>query len=406
MLPELKPDSQVQVLSLIGERGDTSSIKLVKQVLNSKDESVRLTAIDAISKIGTEAAAKELLQVAATGRGETQEAAIGGLAIMTGAGVEETIKAQAASGDVNGRVVAIDLLGLRHSPGATQILLAYASDYDEQINAAAYKALVNVAGTDDIPALIDLLTNAKSSTARKNATATLKSILAETPDNDKDTEAKVIITKMQQAKEGDVKLSLLSSLNALGGPTALNVVIEATQSTDESMKDCGIRTLSDWPDYEAAEILLDIASKPETSLIHYVLATRGAMRLIGASDSASIDERAALCMRAFDIARRDEEKKQVISTMGSLPSTEVAEKLLTFTTDENLKTEAALAAVELAGNMLRTNRQAATDIARKIREMNISEEVNSRADRIISGRFFGFPGGPRRERPGGMNRRR
>ncbi len=406
MLPELKPDSQVQVLCLIGERGDTSSLKSIKQVLNSENESIQLAAIDAIAKIGTETAAKELLLVAATGRGDIQEAAIDGLAIMTGAGVEETIKTQAASGDVNGRVVAINLLGLRHSPGATQILLGYASDNDEQISAASYKALVNVAGTDDIPALIGLLTNAKTSTARKNATATLKSILAKVPDNDKDKETKVIITKMQQAENGDVKLSLLSSLNALGGSTSLNIVIEATKSTDESMKDCGIRTLSDWPDYEAAKILLDIASKPETSLIHYVLTTRGAMRLIGAGYSAPIDERADLCMRAFDTARRDEEKRLIISTMGSLPSPKVAEKLLTFTSDENLKTEAALAVVELAGNMLRIDRNEARSLAQKIRDMNISEEVNDRADRIINGRFFGFPGGPRRERPGGMNRRR
>ena len=406
MLPEIKPDSQVQVLTLIGERGDISSIKFIKQVINNEDESVQLAAIDAIAKIGTETAAKELLQVAVTGRGQTQEAAVNGLAIMTGAGVEETIKEQAASGDVNKRAVAITLLGQRHSPGATQILLGYAADDNEQISAASYKALVNVAGPDDIPALISLLTNAKTGTARKNATATLKSVLADIPDNNKDTTVKVIIDKMQQAKDEDVKLSLLSSLNALGGPTALNVVIEATQSTDDNMKDCGIRTLSDWPDYEAAEKLLDIASKPETSLIHYVLATRGAMRLIGASDSAPIDERVALCMQALDIARRDEEKKLIISTMGSLPSMKVAEKLLTFTSDENLKTEAALAAVELAGNMLRNDRDAARDLAQKIRDMNISEEVNDSADRIINGRFFGFPGGPRRDRPRGMNRRR
>ena len=398
MLPKLKPDSQVQVLNLIGERGDVSSIKFIKQVINSEDKSVQLASIDAIAKIGTEAAAKELLQVAATGRGETRETAIGGLAIMTGAGVEETIKAQAASGDVNKRVVAIDLLGQRHSPGATQILFNYAADDNVQISAASYKSLVNVAGVDDISVLIGLLTNAKSSTARKNATATLKSILAQTPDNDKDTEAKVIIAKMQQANDKDVKLSLLSSLNALGGPTALNVVIEATQSADENTKDCGIRTLSDWPDYEAAKKLLDIASKPETSLTHYVLATRGAMRLIGASDSAPIDERAALCMCALDITRRDEEKRLVISTMGSLPSTKVAEKLLTFTSDENLKTEAALAAVELAGNMLRIDRNEARNLAQKIRDMNISEEINDRADRIISGRFFGGFRSGRRQR--------
>jgi hypothetical protein len=40
----------------------------------------------------------------------------------------------------------------------------------------------------------------------------------------------------------------------------------------------------------------------------------------------------------------------------------------------------------LAGNMLRRNQQAARDLAQKIRDLNISDEINNRADRIIRGR--------------------
>ena len=72
--------------------------------------------------------------------------------------------------------------------------------------------------------------------------------------------------------------------------------------------------------------------------------------------------------------------------MGSLPNEEVAKRLLELTRDLNLKTEAGLGAVELAANMLRINRQAARDLAQKIRDLNISDEINSRADRIIKGR--------------------
>jgi len=152
------------------------------------------------------------------------------------------------------------------------------------------------------------------------------------------------------------------------------------------MRDAGIRTLSDWPDFEAVEILLGIASKSETTLTHHVLATRGAIRLIRESESAPLNDRTKLCFYAFEQARRDQEKKQAISAMGSLPNEEVARRLLELTGDANLKAEAGLGAVELAGNMLRINRQAARDLAQKIRDLNISDEINSRADRIIKGR--------------------
>ena len=72
--------------------------------------------------------------------------------------------------------------------------------------------------------------------------------------------------------------------------------------------------------------------------------------------------------------------------MGSIPNEEVAQRLLEITKDLKLKTEAGLSAVELAGNMLRTNRQEARDLAQKIRDLNISDEINNRADRIIRGR--------------------
>jgi hypothetical protein len=152
------------------------------------------------------------------------------------------------------------------------------------------------------------------------------------------------------------------------------------------MRDAAVRTLSNWRDYEAAEPLLKIATKSETSLTHYVLATRGALRLIGTSESAPLEDRVTLCFYAFENARRDIEKKLAVATMGSVPSPKVAGRLLELAKDETVKIEAGMAAVELAGRALRSDRQAARELAQKVRALNISNEVNRRADAIIRGR--------------------
>jgi len=383
MLSELDPYSQQQVLGLISDRGDLSSVKFVKEVLDSDTESVCMEAIETLTRIGGDEAAEALLEIAIDDDGPAQKAAYSGLSIMTGPGVEEIIKARAASGDINSRVVAIGLLGQRRMAGALESLLGYADDDNGDISAAAFKALPAVAGSDDIPILADLLIKTESGGARQNAVAALKSVLAKT--TDKDAAGQVMIDKMD-ASGTEARLSMLTTLNALGGSTALKTVADAAQSSDEAVREAGIRTLSDWPDYEAAEILLGIATKSETALTHHVLATRGAIRLIRDSNSAPLDDRTKLCFYAFENARRDEEKKQAISAMGSLPNEEVARRLLELAGDPNLKVEAGLGAVELAGNMLRTNRQAARDLAQKIRDLNISDEINSRADRVIKGR--------------------
>ena len=383
LLAELDPYYQQQVLGLIADRGDLSSVKIVKGLLDSETESVRLEAIETLTRLGGDEAAEALLEIAINGDGAAKKAAYAGLFVMVGPRVEEIIKARAASGDVNARVVAIGLLGERRIAGALESLLAYAADNSGQISAAAFKALPSVADSDDIPTLADLLAKTESGEARQNAVAALKSVLSKT--TDKDAAAQVIIDKMKTSGT-ETRLSMLSTLNALGGSVALKTVIDAARASDEALREAGNRTLSEWPDYEAAEILLGIASNTETTLTHHVLALRGTIRLIKESNSAPFDDRTALCFKAFELARRDEEKKQAISAMGSLPSEKVAGRLLELVNDDSLKTEAGLAAVELAGNMLRTNRQAGRDLARKIRDLNISDEINSRADRIIEGR--------------------
>jgi len=383
MLAELDSYSQQQVLGLIADRGDQSSVKFVKEVLDSDTESVRMEAIETLTRIGGDEAAEALLKIAINDDGPAQKAAFAGLSVMVGPGVEEMITTRAASGDINSRVVAIGVLGQRRIAGALESLLGYAADDNGDISAAAFKALPAVAGSNDIPTMADLLAKTESGRARQNAVAALKSVLAKTID--KDAAAQVMIDKME-ASGKEIRLSMLTTLNALGGSTALKTVADAAQSSDKAVREVGIRTLSDWPDYEAAEILLGIASKSETALTHHVLATRGAIRLIRESNSAPLNDRTKLCFYAFEQARRDQEKKQAISAMGSLPNEEVAKRLLELTRDLNLKTEAGLGAVELAANMLRINRQAARDLAQKIRDLNISDEINSRADRIIKGR--------------------
>jgi HEAT repeat protein len=386
LLPTLDPQSQVQVLGLIGDRGDLSSIEPVKKALGSNEESVRLAAIEALTKVGADDGAEALFEIAVAGSGAGQKAARDGLAVMAGPRVEEIVAARAASGDGNARAVAIGLLGKRRAPGTAQTLLDYAADGDAEISRAAFGAMVDVAGTIDVATLADLVAKTKAGPARDAGITALRAALANAADENAAAEA--VIGRMETADAG-ARIAMLGCLDAGGGPAALAAVCEAAQSPDETLRDAAIRTLGNWPDFEGAEMLVGIASKPQTSLTHYVLAVRGALRLIAAGESAPMEERVALCLATMDHARRDDEKRQAITTLGALPCQEAIDRLMELIEGETLKTEAALAAVDLAGRMAATDRQAARDVAQKIRDMNLSDEVNRRADAVLSGRWRG-----------------
>jgi hypothetical protein len=371
------------VLGVVADRGEGASVDTIQDRLGSDHEATRLAAIDALAKLGGVEAAQAILPIAVDGSGRTKTAAFASLALIPGAEVEAMVKAKAASGEADTRAVAIALLGERRSPGAVKSLLAYAKEDDRDIRGAALKALPKVAKADDIAAVADVVAAAANNRARQGAVSALRAVLSQA--QDKDAAAQIVIGKIRSAQV-EAKGALLSSLNALGGATALRAVTMSAQSDMEARRDVGVRTLGDWPDFEGAEVLLDIAAQPETSQTHHVLALRGALRLIATSQSAPMDDRAALCFRALEVARRDNEKKQAIAAMGSLPSKKVANRLLELVKDDSVKVEAGLAAVELASKTLRSDRQAAQEYARTIREMNISDEVNRRADAVIRGR--------------------
>lgn len=419
LLTKLKSDSQVQVLGLIGDLKDTSAEAAVVQVLASEDEAVSLAAANTLSQLGTETSANALFDAAVNGQGSVQRAAQGGLAVMSGPQADALVKARAESGDAKARAVAIDLLGRRRSEGTVKLLLAYAADADETVSTAAFQAMVEVADAIDITALTDLVVKTRNDGARRAGVTALKAVLAKA--QDKEAAGKIIVDRMNRA-EGRTRLALLGSLTSVGGTTALKAVTDAAQSSEETVRDAGIRTLSEWPDYEAVPALVDIASNAQAPLNHHVLAVRGALRLISlqqpmgrrmgqiggprmgrrmgpSMDAAQVESRATLCLRILDQARRAEEKRQVVATLATLPCERSVNRLLDLVTDATLKNEAALAAVNLAGAMLRTDRQAAQELARKILDMNVSADINDRADAIVSGRGMrgmrGMRGGPR-----------
>lgn len=401
LLPKLKSDSQVQVLGLIADLKDTSAEAAVVQLLASEDETVSLAAASALSRLGTKTSANTLFDAAVNGRDNIRKAAQSSLAAMPSPQADALIKTMAASGDAKARAVAIDLLGQRHPEGTAKLLLTYASDADETVSGAAFQAMLNVADAIDIAALTDLVVKTRNEETRKAGVATLKAVLAKA--QDKQAAAKIVIDRMDKA-EGQTKMALLSSLTSVGGATALQAVTEAVQSSEEAMRDAGIRTLSEWPDYEAVPALVDIASNTQTPLNHYVLAVRGALRLIALQrqpmgqpmgrrmgptvDNAQLESRAEQCLKILDRARRIEEKQQAIATLGTLPCEQSVNRLLELAKDDSIKNEAALAAVNLAGRMLRTNRQAAQDLAKKILDMNVSADINEQATAVMNDRGF------------------
>ncbi len=392
ILNQLKPDTQIQVLGLIGERKYLSASNSVKEALNSRDSLVRLASIDAMSKLGDASSAESLFNVAANGVGEERNAAHSGLVRMGGTNVEILLNDRSLSGEVPSRVEAIAIIGEKGMKDSTKNLLTIASEDNTRISSAALNALAEVADESSITAIIDLISKAKDEDVQQDGIRALKSILSNA--KNKDTATQFVLDKISTSNE-KMKLSLITSLNAVGGSKALAAVVEATKSSDETMKDQAIRTLCSWPDYDATKQLMNIASNSETSLSYNVLSIRAILQLIQDSGSVPMEERADLCLATYDTSRRNEEKTQVISTMAILPISKITTKLVELAKGNEFKSEAGSALVRMVTLMAESNRQAAQTLAQEIIAQNISEDINTQIQNASAPRGRGNMGGNR-----------
>jgi hypothetical protein len=114
-----------------------------------------------------------------------------------------------------------------------------------------------------------------------------------------------------------------------------------------------------------------------------VVAIQGIVRLVKSSEHESAAARVETAQEAWKSARRNEEKKLLISALASIPSAASANALNPLLTDPNFKTEACLAAVALAESLVKTDKPAAIALAQAVKDANPSAEVVRKADALL-----------------------
>ena len=82
-------------------------------------------------------------------------------------------------------------------------------------------------------------------------------------------------------------------------------------------------------------------------------------------------------------AKRDEEKKLLLSAFAAVPDAKAAEAIKGFLSDPNLKIEAGLAGVTLAETLRKTDKPAARSLAQAIKDAKVSEDLTRKADAVL-----------------------
>jgi HEAT repeat protein len=343
LLPSLAPDAQELVLRALGSRGDATAAQAVWAAAKSTDEPVRLAALEALGGVGDASTIPLLTQTAATAGDPEKKAARASLVRLRGPDIDAALIRSIDTGEPKVAVEAIVALADRGTAQAAGKLLKTAgSENDQDVRLAAIRALGTLADKADLAVLVALAVNPKNPEDRSAIEQALAAVFKRI--KDKPSQAAPLLAALPAAP-ADAKPTLIRLLGRPATPEALQAVRAAAKDANADVVDAAIRTLADWPDAGPADDLLAVASASSNQL-HKVLALRGYVRMAGLSGNPT-----AMYVRAMELADRPDDKKLVLGGLATADSPQALAIVETYLKDEQLQTEAALAAVQIADRL-------------------------------------------------------
>jgi hypothetical protein len=104
---------------------------------------------------------------------------------------------------------------------------------------------------------------------------------------------------------------------------------------------------------------------------------------VKSADKVPASARLGAALAAMKAAKRDEEKRLLLSALASVPDKKAGDAIKPFLSDPQLQKEAGLAALTLAETLRKPDKAAAKDLAEAVKNANLSDDLNRRAEAML-----------------------
>jgi len=237
------------------------------------------------------------------------------------------------------RVKLLELLTNRRAVQTVPLAVQSLNDGDASLRIAGLHALERRGGPNEAPGIIAWMLKNTDSAER----AAMQSALGAIGVRAGEPMVPVMLAAMKDAP-ADVRVIFLQVIAQIGGAQALETVLAGLNDTDEPYRAEALNLLSTWTTMDAAPHLRKLAESTDFS--RQVLGLRGYVRL--AQAETSVDKKAAMLTDAMGLVKRPDEKKLVLSAWGALAAPQSLTALLPQLEDPAVKSEAALAIINVA----------------------------------------------------------
>ncbi len=336
------PARAALIVQAMADRKETVVLTAVLTAATKGPKEVRISAIDALGRVGDVSCLSSLLQIALDADADLAQAAEVTLAELPGEKVDSQIVALLPKAEGKMYPLLLQLVGQRRID-AIPLLLKAVAHSDKAVRTAALIALGETVALKNLSVLVSQVVSPKYPEDAPIAQQALKA--ASIRMADREACAAELSTAVEKTPSVPTKGALLEILGAMGGTKALATIGANAKSKDAQLQDISSRLLGEWMTEDAAPVLLDLA-KIQTNP-YQVRALRGYIR-IARQFVLPEEQRAEMCQKAFDAARQTAEKKLVLDVLKRYPSMETFKQAVKAIQIAELKEDATQATLVIA----------------------------------------------------------
>lgn len=371
-------ERQSPILLAITDRRDELVWPAVLASASQGSKPLRLVAISALERFGNPAAGPVLIEGAADADKEIAKAASTALARLPGKSLDAEIAGRLPKSTGATRLALVQVAGQRRLVAAQPELFKIAGDTEADVRNAAIKALGEIVGVSDLPALADLLGKAKSDDDVAEVEAALDS--ACTRLTDKPACAAPLLARLS-ASQPAARAAILRVLGTTATPESLAAVRGALKDGDKDVSEAAFRVLADWADPAALPALQEVLRGTATDT-QRTLAMRGAVRLLGTANqpaASTVKSYADLLAQA----KRADDRKLVLSGLGGVADPSALTLVEPLLADAAVRKEAEAALLGIAQNIAAASPVEAKAAATRLQKESADPGTRDRAEKLL-----------------------
>jgi HEAT repeat protein len=339
--PKAIAEARPEIIYMLGERGDKSALGLIVSSLKDSDPSVRAESAMALAKINGKEAVPELIEYLKRSTTEIDQAAAKA-AIMTISGDTEIalLNDILKDGTTAAKTITIELFAWNKRHEHFDAVLPFTLSGDENLKSAAYKALRELAGPEDMTKLIGLFSITDNEDYITDIQDALAAAAAKITDESKRSDILI------KALEGNSdKGKIIPVLARTGGREALDIVLKEFENGDPGMRDICFKTLTSWQDYTASSALYEICASGNKTFEEP--AFKGYIRQIRSAPLPD-EQKLLLFRKIMPYALIPERKIEIINELGKLKTYQTLFCVANYLDDPATSAAAASAAMYIA----------------------------------------------------------